>query len=225
MTGRSPHILIHALPELRPGIDRNTGPPLPVHVRRTICWRCAGLRSAFIFAITWKPAEITLCPRHLIWLGPPVRTHHGLQYDVHHLPDILHAQRRHYRLVRHNGRQATADALTEAADITAFWARHGIHSDRRKPLVHALLGRNPLTGRIPPGDPITPVVTYPETVGLAHVLAMPHSRELTHTADRRRIRQLRRDIMQHLASTTNRRTAPTIHSSAGSKAACTRSPA
>ncbi len=74
-------------------------------------------------------------------------------------------------LARRHGRQTTADAVAEAAHITALWARHGFHAERRKPLIHAFLGRNPLTGRLPSGDPITPVVTYPETIDLARVLA------------------------------------------------------
>lgn len=197
-TGRSARILSYALPELRPDTAPDADPPMPVHVRRTICWRCAVRRDAFVFAVTWKPAEVTLCPNHRIWLGLPGRSHRGRQYDVHDLPDILHAQRRHYRLARHHGRQATADAFADAAHITAFWARHGQHDDRRKPLIRAFLGHNPLTGRLPSGDPITPVVTYPETVDLARVLAMPRWRHPTGRATKHDLRQFRRDINDHV---------------------------
>ena len=38
-------------------------------------------------------------------------------------------------------------------------------------------GHIPLNGRLAPGDPITPIVTYPETVGLARVLTMPRWRD------------------------------------------------
>lgn len=198
VTGRSRRSLSHALPELRPDAAPGPDPPVPVHVRRTICWRCAARRGAFIFAVTWQPAEVTLCPRHLIWLGPPVRAHRGGQYDVRDLPDILHAQRRHYRLARRHGRQETADAFAEAAHITALWARHGLHDDRRKPLIHAFLGHNPLTGRLPAGDPITPVVTYPETVDLVRVLASPRWRHPTGRATKHGLRQFRRDINDHV---------------------------
>ncbi|GGN99086.1 hypothetical protein GCM10010112_92570 [Actinoplanes lobatus] len=141
---------------------------------------------------------MTLCPNHRIWLGLPGRSHRGRQYDVHDLPDILHAQRRHYRLARHYGRQTTADAFADAAHITALWARHGLHDDRRKPLIRAFLGHNPLTGRLPSGDPITPVVTYPETVDLARVLAMPRWRHPAGRATKHDLRQFRRDISDHL---------------------------
>jgi hypothetical protein len=198
VTGRSPHGLGHALPELRPGIIPGADPPLPVHVRRTVCYRCGLRRGAFVFAVVWQPAEVTLCPNHRIWLGPPVRGHRGGQYDVGNLPDILHAQRCHYRLARRYGQQTVADAFAEAAHITALWARRGFYGDRRKPLIHALLGHNPLTGRLPSGDPITPVVTYPETVDLARVLAMPSWRHPTGPANRHVVRQFRRDINHHV---------------------------
>ena len=194
-TGRSPRCLSYALPELRPGTPPGADPVLPGHVRRTICRRCAARRGAFQFATVWQPAEVSICPFHRIWLGPAVRTHHGGQYDVGDLPEILHAQQRHYRLARRRGRQAAADAFAEAAHITALWARHGFHRDRRLPLICAFPGRSPLTGRLQPGDPITPVVTYPETVDLARVLAMSRWR---HPAGRREIRQFRHDIDHHV---------------------------
>ncbi len=192
-TGRSARSLSHALPELRHDTALGADPMPPGHIRRTICWRCAARRGAFRFATTWRPVEVNLCPAHLIWLGPPVRAHSGNQYDVGDLPEIVHAQRRHYRLARRHGRQRAADAFNEAAHITALWARHGFHPNRRKPLISAFLDHNPLTGRVPSGDPITPVVTYPETVDLARVLAMSRWRHPT-PASRNQVHQFRHDI-------------------------------
>jgi hypothetical protein len=48
------------------------------------------------------------------------------------------------------------------------------------------------------GEPLTPVVTYPETVDLAHVLAMPRWRHPTGPATKREVRQFRQDINHHL---------------------------
>jgi hypothetical protein len=185
-TGRSPQSLARALPELRPGFD----PAADAHIRRTVCWRCAARRGAFRFAVTWKPAEVNLCPSHPVWLGPPVRNVHGLQHDVGSAPEIIRAQGHHRRLAREAGRRAAAAAFAEAAPITALWARHGLHRDRR-PLVHAVTGRRPLTGRLQPGDPLIPVVTYPESVALARVLAMPRWRQPPDAAADDELRQFR----------------------------------
>jgi hypothetical protein len=193
-TGRSPHCLSCALPELRPGTAPGADSVLPAYVRRTVCWRCAARRGAFRFAAVWQPAEVTVCPSHRIWLGPPVRA----QYHIGALPEILRAQRRHHRLARRHGRQATVSALAEAAHIIALWARHGFHRDRRIPFIRALTGDIPLTGRLQPGDPITPIVTYSETVDLARVLVMPHWRHRASPSSTNELRQFRHDIDHHV---------------------------
>jgi hypothetical protein len=197
-TGRSLRGLSHALPELRPDIVPGADPVLPAHVRRMICWRCAARRGNFRFATVWQRAEVSICPSHLIWLGPAVRAHRSSQYYVGDLPEIIRAQRRHRRLAQCRGRQATADAFAEAAHITALWAHHGFHADRRIPLIRAFPGRAPLTGKLQPGDPIMPIVTYPETVDLARVLATPRWRHPTAPASKNELRQFQHDIDQHV---------------------------
>lgn len=181
-TGRSQRSLGCALPGLRPGAVPRADPVLPGHVRRRACWRCTARRDAFPFATVWQPAEASICPSHLIWLGSAAHPRHHGQYDVGGLPEILQAQRRHYRLARRHGRQAATEALAEAAHITALWARHGFYRDRRTPLIQALRGDVPLTGKLPSSDPVMAVVTYPETVDLARVLAMPRWRNPTAAA-------------------------------------------
>ncbi len=197
-TGRSPHCLSYALPELRPGTTPGADPVPPAHVRRTICWRCAARRGDSRFATVWQPAEVNICSSHLIWLGSAVRAHRSGQHYVGDLPEILRAQRRHCRLARCRGRQTTADAFAEAAHITTLWAYHGFHTDRRIRLIRAFPGRVPLTGILQPGDPIMPIVTYPETVDLARVLATPRWRNPTAPASRNQLRQFQCDIDQHV---------------------------
>lgn len=175
-TGRSQRTLAWALPELRPGVTPRADPALPGHVRRTVCWRCSARRGVFSYATAWQPAEACICPDHRIWLGSAAHPRQPGQYDVVGLADILQAQRRHYRLARRHGRKEAIDAIAEAAHITALWARHGFYQDRRISLIRALRGEVPLTGKLPSGDAVTAVVTYPETVDLARVLARPHWR-------------------------------------------------
>jgi hypothetical protein len=86
---------------------------------------------------------------------------------------MLQAQQRHYRLARRYGRQAALDALAEASHITARWAQHGRYPARRTPLIQALRGDAPLTRKLPTSDSATAAVTYPETIDLARILAMP----------------------------------------------------
>lgn len=97
-------------------------------------------------------------------------------------------------MARRHGRQQAADAFAEAAHVTALWARHGFYRDRRTPLIDAFLDRPLLTGRLPAGDPVTPIVTYPETVALARVLATPQWRHPTTRATKRELRQFKCEI-------------------------------
>ena len=174
-TGRSQYALAWALPELRPGTIPRADPALPGHVRRTVCCRCAARRDAHPFAAVWQPAEISICPSHRIWLGSAAHPRFRRQYDIDGLTEILRPGP-HSRLARRRGRQAAINAIAEASRITAFWARHGHYRDRRVPLIRELRGGIPLTGKLSSWDEVTAVVTYPETVDLARVLAMPRWR-------------------------------------------------
>jgi len=214
-TGRSPHCLSYALPELRPGAD----PVLAAHVRRTICWRCAARRGDFRSATVRQPAEVNICPSHLIWLGSAVHAHRSGQHYVGDLPEIIRAQRRHCRPARCHGRQATADAFAEAAHITALWAHHGFHCDRRIPLIRAFPGRAPPTGKLQPGDPscrLRPIPrpsTWPAcSLRLAGAIPPPLPAR-TNSAN-----SSTRSISTSESSTTPR-TASTTPSSAGSASA------
>ena len=64
-----------------------------------------------------------------------------------------------------------------------------------------------------------PIVTYPETVDLARVLATPRWRHPTAPASRNELRQFQHDIHQHLGIEYHPETAFTTPSSAGSASA------
>lgn len=55
---------------------------------------------------------------------------------------------------------------------------------------------NPYSARLPAGDPGTPVVTYPQTVELARVLAMPRWRAPANPAADD-LRQFQRDVITY----------------------------
>jgi hypothetical protein len=188
-TGRTRHALAWALPELQPGASRE----LSGYVRRAACCHCAARRGSFRSVSVWQPAEICVCLSHQIWLGSAAHPRHRWQYDVGGLSEILRAQEKHYRLARRRGRRATITAIAEASRITALWARHGFHRDRRIPLIQELRGEVPLTGKLPAWDDITAVVTYPETVDLARILAMPRWRSPA-TATAGDLRQFEQEV-------------------------------
>jgi hypothetical protein len=170
--GRPRYDLAWALPELRSGAGR----ALSGYVRRTVCWRCAALRGSFPYAAVWQPAEICVCLPHRVWLGSAAHPRLRWQYDIGRLPEIIQAQGKHSRLARRRGRRAAITAIGEASRITALWARHGFYRDRRVPLIRELRGKVPITGKLPSFDDVMAAVTYPETVDLARVLAMPRWR-------------------------------------------------
>ncbi len=170
--GRPRYALAWALPELRPGAGR----ALSGYVRRTVCWRCAARRGSFPYAAVWQPAEICVCLPHRVWLGSAAHPRLRWQYDIGRLPEIIQAQGKHSRLARRCGRRAAITAIGEASRITALWARHGFYRDRRVPLIRELRGKVPITGKLPSFDDVMAAVTYPETVDLARVLAMPRWR-------------------------------------------------
>ena len=91
---------------------------------------------------------------------------------------------------------AAAGAFEEAAHVTALWARHAYYPDRRAPLIRALAGRPPPSGRLQASDSLIPVVTYPETVDLARLLAAPRWRHPAATTDG--LRQFRLAVDHHL---------------------------
>ena len=171
-TGRTRHALASALPELRPGTDLT----LAGYIRRTVCWRCAARRDWYPYAAVWQPAEICVCLPHRIWLGSAAHPRLRRQYNVDGLAEIIQAQGKHLRLARRHGRHAAITAFAEASRITALWARHGFYRDRRVHLIRELRGEVPLTGKLPSWDDTAAAVTYPETVDLARLLAMPRWR-------------------------------------------------
>lgn len=81
-----------------------------------------------------------------------------------------------------------------AVHITALWSRRGLYHDRRAPLIRAFVGNDLLTGEPPTHNPITPIVTYPETVDPARLLAMPRRRQTPGRATKRELRQFKREV-------------------------------
>jgi len=190
--GKPVHQLRHALPEL--GYDSTAeaiAALTTTHTRRAVCHRCAAQRGVFTIATVWQHQHTNVCLNHQIWLGATDRSY--TQFELTDAPEIITAQRRHYRLARRHGHRLTLEAFTYAARVTGRWARRGDYRHRRQPLIPALGQTIPISGKLQHGDLILTAVTYPETVDLARVLAMPQWR----TPGGTDLRRLGHDIRLH----------------------------
>jgi hypothetical protein len=81
---------------------------------RPACRRCTARRGIAGPVACHLPPHLTVCRRHLLWIGPSARTPAG-QLDVTPLPEIPRAQRRHLaQLHRHQWQEVDA-AISDAA--------------------------------------------------------------------------------------------------------------
>ena len=116
-------------------------------------------------ALAYLPDHQVLCPDHHHWSTGP---RDGL--DVHALPELAQAQRRHRRLLRRPG---TTTTLTWAMSITTRWYDQQLYlAPRWERRLHRLQNANPQV--VPAGSSwalhARPPVTYPETITLARAL-------------------------------------------------------
>lgn len=94
---------------------------------------CAGV---FTIATVWQHQHTNVCLDHHVWLGAADRFY--TQFDLIDVPEIVAAQRRHYRLARRHGHHLTIEAFNYAARVTGRWARRGDYRHRREPPIPAL---------------------------------------------------------------------------------------
>ncbi|CAM5511108.1 TniQ family protein [Streptomyces canarius] len=186
LSGHPRDRLLKALPDLRsPDNTRN----LPVSLQlldegwqvQASCTLCLAAKGVFIQARRWVRNSTRLCLRHGRWTD----TYHA-QFDIRPLPEIIQAQRDHYRPVREHGWQTVVIAMREATDwCWRWWDNRRFH----KRLDHRL------RILIPPGrgtyreDPRLIASSYPDIVALTALLASPQLRNLPFTGHDRDFRQ------------------------------------
>jgi hypothetical protein len=125
-----------------------------------------------------------VCRRHRRWLGG-LTDSNPHQHDLAPLPEVVGAQRHHYRLLRRHGIDTTRTAIHSATTIVDGWTERGEWSERRERRL-ACLPVNPV-GRSPGGSGVLRLVNYPEVVTLASLLASEQWRAAA-SADHRRDR-------------------------------------
>jgi hypothetical protein len=184
LSAQSASVLLRAIPELRHHQDINTsdladdGCPTAkpfINDIRPACRCCGAVAGAAPGTVSiWATHDRNVCLRHRLWIGAGVE-HPDQQIDLRGLPDVVHAQIRHRRLLRHRGR----DDVQEAFDVAEGWWRtilgepgYGHHRDAR--LAHA----NP-TGQAQAA--LDHAVDYPEVVAFTALLASPYWRGVLNT--------------------------------------------
>jgi hypothetical protein len=175
-------VLLRAIPELRHHQDINTidladdGCPTPqtfINDIRPACRRCAAVAGAAPGTVSvWATHDRNVCLRHRLWIGAGVE-YPDQQIDLRGLPDIVHAQIRHRRLLRYRGRDATRQAFDTAE---GWWPNvtgepgYTHHRDAR--LAHADASGPDPTGRARAA--LDHAVDYPEIVAFTALLASPY---------------------------------------------------
>ncbi|MEW9518389.1 hypothetical protein [Streptomyces tubercidicus] len=170
-TGRPLQHLAGALPELRtPAPDWK----LFRHEPQPGCHHCTA-RHPGGPVVQLLPHHRYVCTRHRIWIGPPDVTDLTTSLDT--LPEVVHAQRQHLRILQRHGWAITYDAVLTAILICGqLWS---LPETENGDAWHDWIRRANLL--IPPGTSESTfsvsrlcAAVYPEAVALASRLASPY---------------------------------------------------
>jgi hypothetical protein len=173
ITGYSPDNLTHALPELRskpPGYVRRR------HGSAPACPQCTRGHLGGIIQRFFRDDE-RICLDHLRWAGPGIRA--ALPHNLHQLPDVSTAARRHLRVRRRHDPDLVDAAVEEAEDIIMTWLERNSWPLRVEQRLDLLLGsgHRPVTTT----QDAFHIAIYPDVVALAAILVSPHWRRLATT--------------------------------------------
>jgi hypothetical protein len=177
VTGRPSEQLARALPELRdPPPDWTAWR----HQPQPRCPRCDARHDGGPVQ-RLLPQHHYVCTRHQHWIGPPDAGQPATPLDVPDLTDVVAAQRRHTRLLRHYGAAGTfdavltgllicghiwADRLDDWSTATSRWTHRG----------NALIPVGLETDKFSAARIFAAI--YPEAVDLAQLIASPAWRSL-----------------------------------------------
>ncbi|MFI9355564.1 hypothetical protein [Streptomyces lydicus] len=209
-TGRPLEHLAGALPELRtPQPDWS----MFRHEPQPGCHLCTARHSGGP-VVHLLPHHRYVCMQHRIWIGPPDTDELTTPLDA--LPEVVHAQRRHLRLLRRHGWAVTYDAVLTGILICAqLWS---LPEEGNGETWHDWVRRADLL--IPPGTSEATfsvarlcAAVYPEAVDLAGVFASPYWRQQAQGTpmDRSRFDQRIERLLRHPIAPLNHRSNPISH--------------
>ncbi len=128
VSGQSRETLLHAIPQLgqEPGPFLTDHPDFSVNAPCRLCVaRRTGSYSHFSRVSVWSSRfHDQVCLRHKIWTGRSAENYMQ-QVDVTDLPDVLQAQRRHYRLLRKHGHVVLSACFEHCSDLWDAVVRRG----------------------------------------------------------------------------------------------------
>jgi hypothetical protein len=189
LSGQPTGVLLRAIPELRHHQDINTahlagdGCPTPqpfINDIRPACRHCTTVAGAAPGTVAvWATHERNVCLHHQLWIGAGVE-HPDQQIDLRALPDVVHAQIRHRRLLRRRGR----DSVQEAFGVAEGWwpailGEPGYSHHRDVRLTRAHVAGLDAAGHA--WQALAQAIDYPEVVAFTAVLASPYWRSVLNT--------------------------------------------
>ncbi|MFF3693794.1 TniQ family protein [Streptomyces sp. NPDC002221] len=195
-TGRPLEHLAGALPELRtPKPDWS----MFRHEPQPGCHLCTA-RHPGGRIVHLLPHHLYVCTKHRIWIGPPDTGEQTTPLDA--LPEVVHAQHRHLRLIRRRGWEVTYDAVLTGLLVCAqLWS---LPEGDNGAAWHNWVRRANLL--IPPGTSETTfsvarlcAAVYPEAIDLASVFASLYWRHQAQGTpmDRSRFEQRIDQLLRH----------------------------
>jgi hypothetical protein len=184
-SGFSVTVLAYALPELRD--QHHSATDLKVegrnvygnpNTRRLACRHCMAAKRISHPVTLWMRHDQNVCRCHSLWVGPGAQRPSD-QIELSRTPEVIHAQRRHNRLLRRHDRVQVQRAFADAAHISDRWAQQErFHQDIFKRAVRMNAGR-PWNGFY--SAPIA--AQYPRVIALTGMFLSLHWRQAVVSTD------------------------------------------
>ncbi|MDJ0345061.1 hypothetical protein QMK19_31075 [Streptomyces sp. H10-C2] len=143
-----------------------------------------------------------VCVHHSLWIGRAVESP-SYQFDLTDLPEIVHAQRRHSRLLRKYDPWLIGACYQ---NCSKFWHALVQHQYRIGERADRLLRLCPRDRQVRPWDPRRYAAVYPEIVENMSLFASSYWRGLAMSADDHQFAQFRAEFARRLPQESPLRT-------------------
>lgn len=185
LSGQRRQSLLKAIPDLPvdDGSGRLVDPLMPDDVdARWACRCCVASRTGATFpARVWASIHEQVCIRHKLWIGDNVMAPEQ-QLDLTRTPDIVHAQHRHWRLLRRYGPGVLDICQDAGSDLWRGLSHRHYRLVNRAEILYRVVEFRKLTD--PKYEaPWSIAAGYPEHITLTGFLTSSHWRRLAATKD------------------------------------------